>query len=323
MSQPINNFKLGLFALGGVALLVAGLLAFGARSYFKSKSEFETYIEGDVTGLSVGSAVELRGVNVGKVTRIDFSWTAFKPTQPSYIVVDFEMRNDVAPGSVGAARNELLQSAIKQGLRARVKAKGITGTSVLSLEYVDPAENPPVQVPWTPRYTYIPSAPGEFNELLASLEKTLRNVESLDFNGMNRLLLGDLKSVGRVLDDARQFDFGALSTNANSLLADLRGSNSKLKSLLQDTDSTVQKVKLEQLAHDLDGLISQLQDVVARVEPGVTSIDFHGLNQTLSNTRQTIRDMDDVLAELKEYPSGFLFGKPPAAIQGVERSGTR
>lgn len=323
MSQPINNFKLGLFALGGVALLVAGLLAFGARSYFEPTSEFETYIKGDVTGLEVGSAVELRGVRVGKVNGIDFSWTEYEPTQPSYIVVNFEMRNDIAPGSPGAARNELLQSAIEQGLRARVKAKGITGTSVLSLEYVDPTENPPVQVPWTPHYTYIPSAPGEFGELLASVEKTLHNVESLDFNAMNQLLLGDLKSAGQVLDNARQFDFGALSTNADSLLTDLRSSNTKLKSLIQDTDNTVQKAKLEKLTQDLDSLAGQLQDVVVRVEPGVTSIDFNALNQTLANTKETIRDMDGVLAELKEYPSGFLFGKPPAPVKGVETSGTK
>jgi phospholipid/cholesterol/gamma-HCH transport system substrate-binding protein len=322
MSQPINNFKLGLFTLGGVALLIVGILAFGARSYLVPMSRFETYIEGDVTGLAVGSAVELRGVRVGKVTGIDFSWTEYQPTQPSYIVVDFEMRNDIASGSHDAARNDLLQAAIKRGLRARVKAKGITGTSILSLEYVDPEENPPAQVSWTPKHTYIPSAPGEFGELLASVQKSLHNLESLNFNALNQLLLGDLKSAGQVLDNARQFNFGELSTNANTLLADLGSSNTKLKSLLQDTDDTVQKVKLERLTGDLDSLVGQLHDVVARVEPGVASIDFNALNQTLTNTRQTIRDMDDVLAQLKRYPSGFLFSEPPKPLKGVETTET-
>jgi len=320
VSQPINNFKLGLFTLGGVALLVTALLAFGARSYFEPTSEFETYIQGDVTGLAVGSAVELRGVRVGKVTHIDFSWTEYEPTQPSYIVVEFEMRNDIAPRSPGAG-NDLLQTAIQRGLRARVKAKGITGTSILSLEYVNPIENLPVQVPWTPKYTYIPSAPGEFGELLASVEKTLHNLERLDFNAMNQLVLGDLKSAGRLLDKAGQLDFGSLSTNANSLLTDLRSSNTKLKSLIQDTDDTIQKVKLEKLTRDLDSLAGQLQDMVTRVEPGVANIDFDALNQTLANACQTIRDLDDALAELKQYPSGFLFGKPPPPVKGVEPSG--
>jgi len=321
MSKPINNFKLGLFTLFGLAILVAGVLAFGARSYFEPASQYETYIPGDVTGLAVGSAVELRGVHVGKVSRIDFSWTEYEVTQPSYIVVEFQMRDDIAPLPHGAAQNELLQSAIKRGLRARVKGKGITGTCILSLEYVNPAENPPVQVPWTPRHTYIPSAPGEIGELLASVEKTLHNVERLDFNAMNRLLVDDLKSAGRLLNNAGQLDFGGLSTNVNFLLMDFRDIDAKLKSLIQDTDDTVQKVKLEKLSGDLDGLVDQLRDVAARLEPGVANIDLDALNEVLANARQSIHDLDDILANLKEYPPGFLFGKPPPRIKGVEPSG--
>jgi hypothetical protein len=49
MSTITNNFKLGLFTLCGLAILIAGVLAFGARSYFELTSVFETYVQGDVT----------------------------------------------------------------------------------------------------------------------------------------------------------------------------------------------------------------------------------------------------------------------------------
>jgi ABC-type transporter Mla subunit MlaD len=323
MSQPINNFKLGIFTLVGLALLVVGLLAFGARNYFQPTSTYETYIAGEVTGLAVGSAVELRGVNVGKVTRIDFSWTEYEVSDPSYIVVQFVMRDDIEPGSPGAARDELLQSAIQRGLRARITAKGITGTSVLSLQYVDPVENPPVQVPWKPKNTYIPSAPGEFVELLAAVQKILHNFQGLDFHALNDHVQYDLKSAGNVLDRVGQFDFGNLSTNANSLLADLRGSNAKLKLLLQDADNTINRAQLEKLSRDVDTLTGQLQDTVTRLEPGVANIDFDALNKTLINANQTIRDLDETLAQLKQYPSGFIFGKPPAPVKGVQPSGQK
>ncbi|HEV2454314.1 MAG TPA: MlaD family protein [Verrucomicrobiae bacterium] len=323
MGKPINNFKLGLFTLGGLALLVAGLLAFGARGYFQASSTYETYIEGDVTGLTDGSAVELRGVNVGKVTRIDFSWTEYQVTQPSYIVVQFVMRDDIKPTLPGATRESLLEAAIQRGLRARIKAKGITGTSVLSLEYVDPAENPPAQFPWKPNYPYIPSAPGDFVELLAAVQKVLRNLQGFDFTALNQHAQYDLKSAGNLLDKVGQFDFGSLSTNANVLLSEVRDSNSKLKSLLQDTDNTITRAQLEKLTRDLDTLANQLQDTVARLEPGVANIDFDALNQTLSNARQTIRDLDDTLSQLKQYPSGFLFGKPPIPVKGVDASGKK
>jgi phospholipid/cholesterol/gamma-HCH transport system substrate-binding protein len=318
MSMPTNNFKLGLFTLCGLALLLAGILAFGARGYFESTTLYETYIVGDVTGLAVGSAVELRGVHVGRVKRINFSWNDYQVTQPGYVVVLFEIRDEVAPLPPGDARNELLQAAIKQGLRARLKNQGITGNSILSLEYVNPAENPPVQFPWTPKHTYIPSAPGQFGELLASAEKTLHNLEHLDFAAMNQLLQGDLKSVGQVLDKVDQVDFGGISTNANSLLTELRGTNTKLKSFIDDTDDTLKKMKLEKLTQDADALIDQLRDTVAKLQPGLANIDFEALNQTIENARRTMRDMDDVILELKEYPSGFLFGKPPPAVKEVQ-----
>lgn len=319
MSKPINNFKLGLFTLCGLAILVVGLLAFGARSYFEPSSEYETYIAGDVTGLSVGSGVELRGVNVGKVTGIDFSWTEYEASYPNYIVVQFKMRNDIEPRPSGAKPEDVLQAAIDRGLRARIKTKGITGASVLSLEYVDPTDNPPIQVPWKPNNTYIPSAAGEFSELLASVEKVLRNVQDLDLKAMNRLLQSDLQSAGRVLDHAGQFDFGSLSTNADALITDVRDSNTRLKFLLKDTDNTVNRLKLEKLTHDLDTLASQLQDTVSSIQPGVANINFNELNETLTKARQTINDLDDTLGELKQYPSGFIFGTPPAPVKGIEK----
>jgi phospholipid/cholesterol/gamma-HCH transport system substrate-binding protein len=318
MSTPTNNFKLGLFVLCGLSILIAGILAFGARSYFEPTSIFETYVEGDVAGLAVGSAVELRGVRVGKVKSINFSWNEYQETQPSYVVVDFEMRNDVTPLPPGKARSEMIQSAVQRGLRARLKGQGITGTSILSLEYLNPSENPPAQVPWKPKYTYIPAAPGQFGELLASIEKTLHNVERLDFVAINQLLQGDLKSAGQVLDKVDQVDFGGISTNANSLLTELRSSNTRLKTLIGDTDDTVRKMKLEKLSRDVDGLVGQLRETIAKLEPGLANIDFDALNQTLENARRAIHDLDDVLLELKQYPSGFLFGKPPAAVKQAQ-----
>lgn len=318
MNHATNNFKLGLFTLGAVTILIAGVLAFGARGYLKPTTLFETYIAGDVTGLSVGSPVELRGVEVGRVKRIGFSWIDYELTQPSYIVVEFEVQNDISPVPPGANQWETLKEAIRKGLRARVKGKGITGASVLSLEYVNPEENPPPKIPWTPRNIYIPSAPGEFVELLSSVEKILRNVELIDFGTLNGLVQDDLKSAGHVLDKAGQVDFQGLSTNATSLLAELRESNLKLKSAIADTDDTVKKLKLEKLTHDLDGLVSQLQATVGTLQPGLANIDFDALNQTLAGARNTLSDLDDVLSQLKQYPSGFLFGKPPAPVKAVQ-----
>ena len=317
MSARTNNFKLGLFALFGLGLIVVSVLAFGAWTNLEKKSLFETYVPGDVSGLSVGSAVELRGLRVGTVTRMGFSWNDYQASEPGWVVVVFEMKDEAFPAPPNAGGNGPLQAAIDRGLRARMKAKGVTGTCILSLEYLDPAENPPAKVPWTPRHTYIPSAPGLLGDLLVSLQTTLHRLNRLDFDGLNQMIETDLKSVDRLLARLERVDLEGLSTNANMLLLDFRRTSAKLDDLLADTDGALKKLPLEKLAHDADALVGQLEDTVAKLEPGLTSVDFDSLNQTLARARQAIQNLDDVMNDLKQYPSGFIFGQPPPRLREV------
>src|SRR5580693_1543422 len=121
MSAKTSNFKLGLFTLFGLGLLATGVLAFGTWSSFEKKSLFETYVPGDVSGLSVGAAVEFRGVHVGKVTHIGFSWNEYQGPQPGWVVVVFEMKDDIF-GAPAANGSHEFQAAVDRGLRARLKA---------------------------------------------------------------------------------------------------------------------------------------------------------------------------------------------------------
>lgn len=318
MSAKTNNLKLGVFTVVGVGLLVAGILIFGTWKSFAKKSAFESYFQGDVTGLSVGSEVDYRGVHVGKVTSIGFSWNEYEQTQPGYVVVHFEMRDDVfAKPHEGSPLGHLL-GAIERGLRARVKTQGISGSCIVSLEYMDPDENPVQKFSWTPKNTFIPSAPGAFEDLLDSLEKILHHLNRLDVKALNDLAVSDLKGVGRVVDRVERVDFEQLSTNANSLLQELRQSNVKLKGLIGNADGVVNKMQLEKLSKDADTLVEHLTATIDQLKPGLTSVDFNAINQTLSEARHAIQNLDAVLDELKEYPSGFLFGKPPGRLKDVE-----
>jgi ABC-type transporter Mla subunit MlaD len=324
MSAKTNNFKLGLFTLFGAGLVVTGVLAFGTWSKLEKKSLFETYVPGDVSGLSVGSAVEFRGVRVGKVAGIAFSWNEYQDSQPGSVVVVFEMRDDVFTGP-GNGWQEQLQSAVDRGLRARLKAQGVTGTCIVSLEYLDPAEYPAAKFSWTPKHTYIPSAPGLFGELLASLHQVLHKVNRLNVTALTQLAETDLKSAGRVMDKVERVDLDALSTNAAALLQQLRGSTAKIDNLIDDADGTVKKLQLDKVTQDADKLmqnadklVAQLSDTVAKLKPGLTSVDFDSLNQTMAEARKAIQNMNDVLNELKKYPSGFIFGQPPPRLKEVQ-----
>src|SRR4051812_48083844 len=293
MSVKTNNFKLGLFVLGGVVLLVLGILGFGARTWFQKRTLMETYIDDEVQGLSVGSAVQLRGVPVGKVTRINFTWNEYPETNSNYVMLEFEIRDAVSPLPPGDARREMMQAEIRKGLRARVKAQGITGTCILSLEYVNPTNYPLLEFSWTPKHYYIPSAPSQFNQLLGSIEKSLRSFEQLDLARLGKSLDRDLAGIERLLDQAGQVDFDGLSTNANGLLLELRDTNQRLKGLVTATQGTMKGLNLEKLSTHADELLSELRETLQKVEPGLANLDFNAINETVSNTRRALQTFDD------------------------------
>src|SRR5882672_8281311 len=109
MSAKANHFKIGVFVLAAIALLVIGLMAFGARSFFQKKTTFETAVVGDVYGLSVGSRVELRGVPIGQVTRISFGWVEYPESKHRFIIVEFQVTKEMLPPESGMDMQKALE----------------------------------------------------------------------------------------------------------------------------------------------------------------------------------------------------------------------
>jgi ABC-type transporter Mla subunit MlaD len=319
--KKINEFKLGLFILTGLLIVAAGVLGFGASRYFEKSTLEETYVVGNVDGLSVGAPVTLRGVRVGKVTRIDFTWNIYPEVEPRYVLIEFEIRNSIARELPGKSRSDLFEAEVKQGLRARVKAAGFLGTSFLSLEYVDPLDHPSLPIPWRPRYAYIPSAPSEVSELFVSAEQSLRKLSQLDLQRLGGLIERDLDAGQRLINHVDTVDFSGIGTNANALVTDLRGLSANVQSFVDQANSTLKNMKLEGVSSKADALLSQLQSAAQQLHLVLNGVDPASVNETLASLRHAVGQFDDVLRQLKEYPAGFLFGTQPRTAQSLERSG--
>src|SRR6266536_1709719 len=82
MSAKANYFKLGLFVIGATVALVLLLVILGSGKWFQSKTVVETYFDESVQGLDVGSKVKYRGVNVGEVTKIGFTYNKYEQDKP-------------------------------------------------------------------------------------------------------------------------------------------------------------------------------------------------------------------------------------------------
>ena len=65
----------------------------------------------------------------------------------------------------------------------------------------------------------------------------------------------------------------------------------------------------------LDNLDERLKLVLDRL----AAIDVRSLNETLAGTREAAQSLNEVLEELKRYPSGFLLGGAPPPATGLEK----
>jgi|RhiMetdeSRZDD1v2_1073273.scaffolds.fasta_scaffold00551_19 ABC-type transporter Mla subunit MlaD len=319
MSEKASQLRIGIFVVVGVAILLAALFLFGIRSAFQPTYKAETYVTGDVQGLSVGSVVKLRGVDVGKVTEIGFSWNFYGFIQPACVVVRFEVRQAISPEMFRRDFNQALDTVVQQGVRAIVQGQGITGTSILALETLDPKQYPPLKVPWTPKYPVIPSAPSQFGQLLASLEKTLSNLKQFDVERLVNSLDRTLRSAEAAFHKLDDLDVKRISKEAVGTLTTAESAIQEVEGLARDARTTIRNMKLEGLGENANQLLVNVDARLAILLDKLSAIDVRALNDTLAGTREAARSLNEALEDLKRYPSGFLLGGAPAPATGLQK----
>src|SRR5271169_5982501 len=302
MSTQANNFKLGLFVIGAIIALVLLLLVIGSGRWFQSKTVIETYFNESVQGLDIGSKVKYRGVTVGEVTRIEFTYNKYQQDKPMterlrYVLVEATLIGRLigTRGGGDLTRPETVHAEIEKGLRIRLAPQGITGTNYLEIDYVDPKQNPELPISWEPDHEYIPSTHSTFTQFFTALGDVFEKLSHIDFDGVvtrvNRLLdtatervaaldtakiseqtTRVLSKVDRKLD---QLDVEQISKEGTALLAELRQSNQKLGAILDDpawkklpSDADAAVVQARKLVEDPDlpKALAHLERILARLD---------------------------------------------------------
>jgi phospholipid/cholesterol/gamma-HCH transport system substrate-binding protein len=330
MSERANNFKVGIFVIIGFCLFVAALFALGFKSSFGIKDVFETYIDGGVENLSVGAAVKLRGVDIGKVTSIKFISAEHPEHKQEAVLILFKVPRDreiIDPKKSVQENQEMLNKEIAGGLRARVQGLGFIGPSIVMLDYVNPKYYPVKPAAWTPnpKHYYIPSAPSQMEHVFASLENTLAHTEELDMGALVERTQKLIETANRLVTNINQIDFNNIGTNAGSFIVELRETNRGLQKTLADARRTlavatnaIVGADLATVSRDTQAMEDHLSDAAIELRRTLASVDTGELNNSLANVRAATEELTVLLHNLKERPSAVLFSKPPHPASSVE-----
>ena len=176
-ANKANYTTIGLTVVVGTLAIIGTLVYLGGAGSREERVYAETFSDKSVSGLSVGSAVNFRGVKVGEVAEISFVGNKYEGVTPMdarriYILMSF--RKEDLGFYVGKA-----DQLVRSGMRATVTPSGITGLSRIELDIVG-AGAPAYVPPWNTEHTYIPSAVSLLASFSDSATKVMDQINKID-----------------------------------------------------------------------------------------------------------------------------------------------
>src|SRR5215470_900887 len=139
MARQPNKPLIGAFVVGAVALAVVGLVVFGSGKFFQKHFTNVMYFSGSITGLSVGSPVKFRGVQVGQVTKIAAVLDPKTMSMSIPVYVELDPDSWIVLGQEGPGRSpasvSFYEPLVEKGLRAQLDVESfVTGKLYVNLD---------------------------------------------------------------------------------------------------------------------------------------------------------------------------------------------
>ncbi len=174
-TQGPNTTRIGLFALGGLALLVAAIVAIFGTSLWARQDQAVMHFRGSVYGLQVGSPVVFRGVRLGGVQSVGVVYGDGKFSVPVVVQLDRNRIKSLSGTVPNAAANDAalaLPALIEKGLSAQLATHSLlTGQLYIDLDLRPGAKTVTVGGQNPSGLIEIPTTPTRFQSLQDQLDR--------------------------------------------------------------------------------------------------------------------------------------------------------
>jgi paraquat-inducible protein B len=319
MARRSNPAAVGLFVVASLIMIVAAVLVFGSRRFFRTHYDFVCFFQGDLNGLKVGAPVKFRGVPIGTVTSIRLGLAPEEGTVRTGVIgihlpVVFELDENqlVSKGiTIGMLEPAMLNQLIKQGLRAQLAVESIlTGLLFIDIDLHPGTPMNRVLDPRSSRYQEIPTIPTTIEQVQQVAMRALAELDRIDFAGMAHSIRDASDSIkefarSQSLKDAiNSLTVTAASLNgaavairaaANNVNTKIDPLAASLKKTSDDADTTMKQVKLA---------LGDVQTTLAPDSP-VT----YQLKTTLKDMSEASRSIRELADYLQRNPSALVRGK--------------
>ncbi len=317
---------IGLFVLGALALLVAGVVMFGSGKLFVPSKKYVMYFDGSVKGLSVGAPVVFRGVKVGSVIDIVLQGNLHDMlfTVPVIVEVDLSRFQIVGGESVS---DDLDKALIERGLRAQLQPQSlVTGQLVIDVDF---RPGRPMRVANdTTGLPQIPTIPSTAEELAQKLEELplqqLVNRLNELVGGLERLANSpDMQNVPQALNQAigeMHQVFATIDREVALLAAEARDVLVAVTETVDRVDRTLsfQEGAPAEMVDNLNQFLNEARHSLAAFDQTLESVrstlgderSAYELRHALRELRRTAQTLGVLADSLDRQPDILLWGKP-------------
>lgn len=312
METRASHVLIGSFAFAVLGLAFLFVLWLGKLSLDREWAYYDVLFGEAVTGLSVGSAVQYNGIQVGEVRRLQLM-----PEDPSQVIARIRVAGD---------------TPIKTDTTAKLTFTGLTGVAIIQLGGGS-AGAPRLRDDGhsIPRIVAEESA---LAKLFASGEDVVLNVNQLMARASNLLSEDNVGKVSSTLAHIESLsatlaahgdDIGRALNDLSAAGESLRSSLSQAELLLKRLDSIAERAD-GLLASDAEPIMQNLRDTLEAtrrladstqqlVEHNRDAIDRFGtqglpqLGPTLAELRETLSRLSTLSQRIERDASGLLLGR--------------
>jgi phospholipid/cholesterol/gamma-HCH transport system substrate-binding protein len=279
METKANYVAVGAFVLACIIGLVVALLWIAGFQYSREYASYRTYFSGPVTGLGEGTLVRYNGIDVGRVTDLEFD-----PHDPKRVIVTMDIKPDLRIPA------DSIASIASEGLTGGSYVE-VDGGSATAPKLGDDGTSVPV----------IKSRPSTLQQLEQSAPKLIEKLnhvaEDLEkvLNPQNRAAFGhiltNLDTVTGVIAK-RGPEIDATLTNVSRASDTLNTNLQDLHILLGNANVAV--LKVNKLTGDADNFVNG---------EGLAQV-----SQLVGETRRLVNSLTRLSNELDREPTRLLFG---------------
>ena len=280
METKANYVAVGAFVLACVIGLVVTILWLAGIQYSQEYAYYQAYFKGAVTGLAKGTSTRYNGIEVGRITNLEFD-----PGDPQRVIVTMQVQPNLN---------------IREDSVASIESQGFTGATFVEITG-GTAKSSLLEAHEGQRYPVIHTKQSTFAQLQQSAPEVVAKLD-VAVSRLNDLLKDDnRRAIAHVLSNLdetsqviarRSADIDATIANANKAMASLSEASNNLAPALDKVDLTV--AKYGKVADDADAFING--DGLAQ------------LSDLIGEMRRLVANLTQASDQLNRQPTKLLFG---------------